>query len=98
RLKQFLDTASSAFDYVIVDTPPVLAVADAAIIGKYAGTTLMLLKAGEHPMRMIADAVKRLDASGIAVKGAVFNQVGLGGAASYGYSYNYAYQYSYRSR
>lgn len=39
RLKEVLSWASSNYDLVIVDTPPILAVTDAAIISKYVGTS-----------------------------------------------------------
>src|SRR5699024_7314085 len=41
RFSQFLEEASQAYDLVIIDTPPILAVTDAAIVGKQCGTTLM---------------------------------------------------------
>ena len=84
---------SKQFDHVIIDTPPILAVTDAMLIGRFAATTLLVLKSGEHSVRMIEDAVKRLRNAGIEPRGTVFNQIGMMGSG-YGYSYGY-YQYSY---
>ena len=72
---------------------------DAAIVGRLAGATLLVLKEGEHPMAMIADAVNRLKRSGVTVRGVVFNQMGVtagryGRQGRYGYRYGYTYQYS----
>lgn len=99
KFAQLLEHCGQKFDQVIVDSPPVLAVADASIIGRLCGTTLMVLKAGEHPLRMIDDTVKRLRNNGVEVRGSVMNQVGRGGTAySYSYGYNYQYAYDYRSK
>ena len=99
RFEELLNTLAEQYDYVIVDTPPVLAVTDAAIVGRLAGATLLVLKEGEHPMAMIADAVNRLKRSGVTVRGVVFNQMGVtagryGRQGRYGYRYGYTYQYS----
>ena len=99
RFGQLLKQLGENFDYVIVDTPPILAVTDAAIVGRLAGATLMVLKEGEHPIDMIADAYNRLRQGGVTVRGTVFNQMGVNGGrygrqGRYGYRYGYTYQYS----
>ena len=94
RFSRLVAELSASHDYVLLDSPPVLAVADAAIIGKLAGTTLLVLKSGEHPMREIEESVKRLVNAGIRPRGVLMNQVGhrLGtvGYGNYGYA-NYRY-------
>ena len=97
RFAKMIEDLSSRFDHVLVDTPPVLAVTDAAEIGRMAGCTLLLLKAGEHPMRAIEESVKRLRVAGVEVRGTLFNQVGRNkGAYGYGSGYGYQYGYSYK--
>jgi len=96
RFSNLLQEASKAYDYVLVDTPPVLAVTDAAIVSKLAGSTLLILKSASHPMPQIEETIKRLIAAGATIKGTVFNLVGEK-AGSYGYGgYGYAY-YNYDS-
>ena len=94
RFADLLKTLSERYDYVLVDTPPILPVTDAAIVGRLAGTTLMVLKSAEHPMRAIEESVKRLGAAGVTVRGLIFNQVGAKvgshGHGSYGYAYGYS--------
>ena len=95
----FLDEASKRFDLVIVDTPPLLAVTDAAIVGRLVGTSLIVTRFGVNPAREIDITVRRFAQNGIAIKGAIFN--GLEKRASaygrYGYGgYGY-YQYEYHS-
>jgi tyrosine-protein kinase Etk/Wzc len=94
RFAELLQKLSTRYDYILVDTPPVLPVTDAAIIGRWAGTTMVVLKSAEHPMRVIEETVRRLHQAGVKVRGVIFNQVGakLGsyGYGSYGYSYGYS--------
>jgi len=101
KVGQLLAVLSKEFDTVILDTPPVLAVTDAVVMGRFAGTTLFVLKAGEHSMRMIEDSVKRLQVAGVPIKGTIFNQIGLGARGRYGYKYGYSYgyyNYDYREK
>ncbi|HEY0916388.1 MAG TPA: polysaccharide biosynthesis tyrosine autokinase, partial [Solimonas sp.] len=97
RFTELLKRLSAEFDYVLVDTPPVLAVTDAAVIGRLAGCTLLVLKAGEHPMRAIDETARQLRQAGVALRGTIFNQVGMrGGKYGYGYGYGYGYSYGYK--
>ena len=94
KFNELMKTVATQFDYVLIDTPPVLPVTDAAIVGRLVGTTLLVLKSAEHPMRAIEETVKRLRQAGVQVKGTIFNQVGAR-VGSYGYgTYGYAYGYS----
>ena len=101
RFSDLLKMLSKSYDYVLIDTPPVLPVTDAAIIGRMAGTTLLVLKAAEHPMRAIEETVRRLRQAGVQVRGMIFNQVGARvgsyGYGAYGYAYGYS-SYAYKSR
>jgi len=95
RFAALIKFLSSRYDYVLIDTPPVLPVTDAAIVGRLVGTTLLVLKSAEHPMRHIEETVRRLRQAGVQVKGALLNQMGAR-LGSYGYgSYGYAYAYKY---
>ena len=87
-----LEKASSQYDAVIIDTPPVLAVTDAAIIGEQCGTAFMVVRAELNPAREIDYATKRLQQAGVSVRGAVLN--GLVKTSSRYGNYGY-YQYSY---
>jgi tyrosine-protein kinase Etk/Wzc len=73
--EKLLEWASAHYSFVIVDTPPILAVTDSALVARLAGVNLLVLRAGQHPVREIALAVKRLAQSGIKVQGAVLNDV-----------------------
>ncbi|WP_411887133.1 polysaccharide biosynthesis tyrosine autokinase [Hydrocarboniphaga effusa] len=101
RFAQLLDTVAAEFDLVIIDTPPVLPVTDASIVGRLAGSVFMVLKEGEHPLKMVEESVRRLTLAGVQLRGVIFNQVGARGTAYGGYydGYGYGmYGYSYKNR
>ena len=79
------------YDLVIIDTPPVLAVTDAAVIGHHAGTSLMVVRFGLNQVREIALAKQRFEQNGVVIKGAIFNVVEKRSAGYYAYSY---YEYA----
>jgi tyrosine-protein kinase Etk/Wzc len=97
RFEELLKQLSEQFDNLIVDAPPVLAVSDAAIIGRHVGATLMVARAGKHPIRELEQAVKRLNQAGVQVKGFVFNDLNTD-RQRYRYGYKgYVYRYSYKN-
>lgn len=77
------------YDLVIIDTPPVLAVTDAAVIGHHVGTTLLVVRFGMNQAREVALAKQRLEQNGVKVKGAIVNAVQRRSAGHYSYSYSY---------
>jgi tyrosine-protein kinase Etk/Wzc len=92
RFTAVMTYAKSRYDLVLVDTPPVLAVTDACLIGTHAGTTLLTLRHGQHPLAAIGEAIKRLNRAGVPIKGALFNDVPrtrVGYGAYHAESYEY---------
>ena len=69
RFRELLETLSRRYELVIIDTPPVLAVTDSTVIGKYAGTTLLVVRYGRHPIGEISETAKRLETGGVNLKG-----------------------------
>ena len=94
RFGDLVTWASANYDMVILDTPPILAVTDAAIIGNYAGTTLLIARFETNTAKEIEVSVKRLEQSGVLVKGCILNGVVKKAGSYYGYGYNY-YGYKY---
>lgn len=94
RFETLLKWASDNYELVIIDTPPILAVTDAAIIGRYAGTTLLVARFEENTAKEIAVSVKRYEQSGVLVRGCILNGVVKKASSYYGYGYNH-YGYSY---
>ncbi|WP_233847545.1 polysaccharide biosynthesis tyrosine autokinase [Paraburkholderia sp. HD33-4] len=75
RFEMLLDELKPRYDLVIVDTPPVLAVTDSTLIGKYAGTTLLVVRHGRQPLHEIIETAKRLRNGGVAMRGVMLTDV-----------------------
>ncbi|MCW1874106.1 polysaccharide biosynthesis tyrosine autokinase [Erwinia sp. INIA-01] len=97
RFENLLKWGQEHYDIVIIDTPPILAVTDAAIIGGYAGTSLLVARFEENTVKEIEFSVKRFEQSGVDVKGCILNGVVRKASSYYGYGYNY-YGYSYSDK
>ncbi len=92
-----LEKASGEFDLVILDTPPLLAVTDAAIVGRQAGTSLIVTRFGKNAPREIELTIRRFEQNGIELKGAIFNGVERRASDYYGNGAYANYQYEYLS-
>jgi len=89
---RFIASVVPSYDLVIIDTPPILAVTDAAVIGHHAGTSLLVARFGLNKARELALAKQRFEQNGVELKGAIFNAVERRAS---GYS-TYAY-YKYKA-
>jgi len=87
-----LDKLMPLYDLIIIDTPPILAVTDAAVIGHHASTSLLVVRFGLNQAREIALAKQRFEQNGVEIKGAIFNAVERRSTGYYSYGY-----YEYRS-
>jgi tyrosine-protein kinase Etk/Wzc len=80
RFESMLEELKARYDLVIIDTPPVLAVTDSTLIGKHAGTTLLVVRHGRHPVNEIAETAKRLRNGGVGLRGVLLTDVPQEGA------------------
>ncbi|HDZ0853459.1 TPA: polysaccharide biosynthesis tyrosine autokinase, partial [Klebsiella pneumoniae] len=94
RFNELLAWASNNYDLVIVDTPPILAVTDAAIIGRYVGTTLLVARFEVNTPKEIDISIKRFEQSGVPIKGCILNGIVKKASSYYSYGYH-QYGYSY---
>jgi tyrosine-protein kinase Etk/Wzc len=80
RFGEVVTTAARRYDLVLLDTAPILGVADGAIAASHAGVNLLVLRAGRESSRDLAIALERLAQAGTTVQGAILNDVqrGLG--------------------
>jgi tyrosine-protein kinase Etk/Wzc len=76
------------YDLVLVDSPPILALADALVIGRHAGAVFLVVRAGVSTEREITESIKRLNQAGITPFGILFNDV-QPRLSGYGYKYGY---------
>ena len=84
-------SADERFDLVILDTPPVLATADAGILGSLADGVLLVVRAGQTDRSAAQRAYQQLAQGGARVVGAVLNDP-KGEVSQYG-DYYYPYEY-----
>lgn len=92
QFKAILEKASAHFDYVLIDTPPVLAVTDGIIIAQYAGVNLLIARHGKTQIKELEITVNRFEQANVKVNGVILNDVQKGTVGSYGYNYAYAYK------
>ncbi|MEZ9132799.1 polysaccharide biosynthesis tyrosine autokinase [Vibrio breoganii] len=93
RFTELVEWASENYDIVLIDTPPVLAVTDAAIVGRHSGTTLMVSRFGVTSTKELEVASDRLEQAGVETKGVILNAVEKTASSYYTYGYyNYAYK------
>ncbi|CAQ83167.1 MULTISPECIES: polysaccharide biosynthesis tyrosine autokinase [Photorhabdus] len=92
RFKELLSWAEEHYDYVLVDTPPILAVTDAAIIGRYAGTSLLIARYYKTRVREVDVAIRRFEQNGTHIKGVLLNAVEKNSSLYYGGHYQYSYK------
>lgn len=81
----------SIYDYVIIDTPPVLAVSDAIITAQYADKVLMVTRYNHSIEGQLTYAIKQMNKANITVDGIVLNDMVQGITSKYSYHYSYAY-------
>ncbi len=97
RMLQFLEEAATRYDRVVLDCPPVSAVADPLVVGAMCDGIMFVTKFNkirrEHALR----SVQRIQEAGIYLIGLVLNDIDFEGKDSYYYSYHYYQNRSYSS-
>jgi tyrosine-protein kinase Etk/Wzc len=91
KFSQFIAEVIELYDLVIIDTPPILAVTDPAIVSAHAGTSLLVTRFGQNNLREIELTRNRFRQNDIDIRGVVFNCVVKKAGNAYGY-YSYAYK------
>ena len=77
---------------MLIDSPPVLPVTDAAILSQHADATLLLAAAGQTRRADLHRAAEKLGQVGADILGIVLNKVTRQTGRYYGYGYGYGYQ------
>jgi tyrosine-protein kinase Etk/Wzc len=93
RFEELVQSLSPRYDFVLIDTPPVLAVTDSVLVARCTGVNLLVLRSGEHSYRDIALAVRQYTQAGFVVQGAILNDAR---STRHGYG-RYGRYYEYRS-
>ena len=99
KMQEVIETLGKEYDYVFIDTPPVLAVTDTAILTKYCSGVLLLAHYNQTDRSAVAEAVEQLRLANAKILGGIFNGVeGEGDGYKYKYKRKGYYRYGgYRS-
>jgi capsular exopolysaccharide synthesis family protein len=93
RFPKLLDALAEVFDYVLIDTPPLNAVADGDLIASHSDGAIFVIRGGVTPRKLIASSFKQLEAANCKLLGTVLNRVEVANSAYY-YKYSKG-RYSY---
>lgn len=97
KMQELIQSLKDKYDYVIIDTPPVSVVTDAAIIGGLVDGAFLVVRSGYAPVDMVQLAKKKLEDVNVKIFGTIlsrFDTKEVGKKSGYYYSYN-DYYYSY---
>jgi len=95
RFKEMIDLVRDQYDFVIVDTPPLLAVTDPSVVAPRVDGVLMVLRLSKHARDSAMRATETLNSLGVRTLGVVINGIGKGAGYGYG-SYRYGgYRYGH---
>ena len=89
KLRACIDSFARHYDIILLDSPPILAVADAPILARQIDGVIMVERENISNCSAISDALVRLDAAGGRLLGTVF--IGSSQRSQYGYGYGYGY-------
>lgn len=92
RLTELLREMALHYDYVVIDAPPLLGLADAPLIANRVDGVVFVVQAHSSQKGMAQVAINRLRAANVTLLGAVLTKFDHR-RADYGYSYNYGYSY-----
>lgn len=97
KLHAMLREASSSYDLVLIDAPPVMGLADAPLLASAAAGTILVVEAGGTGRKLAKAAIRRLGVGNARLLGILLTKFDAR-KSSYGYGYGYAYEYDYGSR
>jgi capsular exopolysaccharide synthesis family protein len=90
RLNPLIQGLQQVFDVVVIDSPPVLAVADASIVANAAASVVFVVASGTTSREVVQGAVNRLLSVRARVIGVVLNKAKVGKHSEYYYPYHNA--------
>ena len=90
RMKTLVEEAGESYDYVLIDTPPVLPVTDALIVSRIVDGMILVIASGEVKVEMARDVKNQLVQADANIIGVVLNKVR---SEHHGYGYGYYYYY-----
>ena len=92
KLKELIEQLKASYDYVLLDTPPVIAVSDALYIAKRADGVIFIVAQSIAKKGLVREAVQTLKRNDVKIIGTILTQVDVK-RGEYGYGYDYSYKY-----
>ena len=92
QMKNLLQRAKEQYDYVLIDTPPVMPVTDALIVSRFVDGMILVIASAEVKVEMARDVKNQLVNAGANILGVVLNKVR---SEHHGYGYGYYYYYGH---
>ena len=89
RMRDLLATLREEFEYIVMDTPPLLPVVDALVLTTIADRIVVIVEWSQTPRTSITEAFKILRPEAHRVAGVVLNKVDVNQMPGYGYGYGY---------
>lgn len=94
KFKILLEKCREQYDYIIVDTTPLGAVIDAAVVAQQCDGAIMVISAGKIKYRIAYNVKKQLEKANCQILGAILNYTDAGRLGSAGSKYTYYYRHS----
>ena len=98
RMQALMEHLRQRFDHVVIDTPPVIELADAGVLGGLSDEVLLIARMRRTSSRLIEQAIHTLGTYNAPVGGVIATDHRTGFGRYYAYRYHYRYRYGYRSR
>ena len=95
EFQELIEWGADKYDLVVIDSPPILSVTDATLIGRHAGINMLVAKHEMTTTKELLATIRRCKQSGVMVKGCILNGVVHRASGYYGYGHYTYKEYSY---
>lgn len=98
RMKQFIEEVKARYDFVLLDSPPIMGVSDASIISRLVDASIQVVQYRKYPQVMTVRAKNMIEKIGGNLIGVVLNNINISQDSYYYYYSGYYYDYYYSSQ
>ena len=98
RLKELLDEVKPQYDYIFIDTPPLVPVIDSAIISNLCDRVILVIEFNRISCRLAASVTRQLNKTNCRILGVILNKIDINKKSSYEKYYDSTYYREYYGR